>query len=124
MGIPMTVEGSYYGPFLEPAIGKLNRCDAAVYAIYSAGLTVNPANPLLDSLVEFSHRTGGVAYYDNNDLTEAMRQALEDTEVSYTLGFHMPENAKAGLHEIRVQLARPGIRLRYRESYDPAAAIR
>jgi VWFA-related protein len=122
-GIPMTVEGAYYGPFLESAFGKLNRSDTAVYSVFAPGLSLSPNNPLLESLVEFSHRTGGVAYYDNNDLTREMRQALEDTEVSYTLGFHMPENAKAGLHEIQVRVARPGVRLRYRESYDPAASI-
>jgi hypothetical protein len=53
-----------------------------------------------------------------------MRQALEDTSVSYTLGFHMPEEAKLGAHEIRVEVDRPKIKLRYRESYDPSASKR
>ena len=119
-GIPMTIEGSYYAVFLEPAFGKLNRSDTAIYAIDAVGLDLHPS----DSLFEFAHRTGGETFYLSNDLTESMRTALEDMDVSYTLGFHMPEDAKPGLHALRVRVKRPGIRLRYREAYDPAATRR
>ena len=50
-----------------------------------------------------------------------MRLALEDMRISYTLGFNAPEGTGPGPHEIRVRVNRPGIKLRYRESYDLAA---
>ena len=68
-------------------------------------------------MVELASRTGGNGFFDRNDLDEGMRLALEDLRVSYTLGFHVPDGATAGLHEITVRVSRPGIKLRYRESY-------
>lgn len=50
-------------------------------------------------------------------LDEGMRLALEDLSASYTLGFHAPEDAATGLHEIRLRVNRPGVTLRYRETY-------
>jgi VWFA-related protein len=114
-GMLMTIDRLYYAPLIEPTLARLNKADAAIYAIEANGFTPSPS----DSLLEFARRTGGVAYYQNDDLAKSMRQALEDTSVSYTLGFHMPEDAKPGAHEIRIEVDRPKIKLRYRESYDP-----
>jgi VWFA-related protein len=120
-GIPMVVGGSYYAAFIESALGRLNKADTAIYTIDARGLAFTPPS---DSLYEFARRTGGEIFYNRNDLDNCMRTALEDMAVSYTLGFHMSGDAKPGLHELQVRLKRPGVNLRYRESYDPAAAIR
>lgn len=120
-GIPMVVGGSYYAAFIESAFGKLNKADTAIYTIDARGLALTPPS---DSLFEFADRTGGKIFYNRNDLDECMRIALEDMSVSYTLGFHMPDDVKPGLHELQVRLNRPGIKLRYRESYDPGATVR
>ena len=40
---------------------------------------------------------------------------------SYTLGFHAPEGGRHGLHAIDVRVDRPGVKLRYRETYGPSA---
>jgi VWFA-related protein len=120
-GIPMVIGGSYYAAFIESAFGRLNKADTAIYTIDSRGLALTPP---MDSLYEFARRTGGEIFYNRNDLDACMRTALEDMAVSYTLGFHMPEDAKPGLHALQVRLNRPGINLRYRESYDPAATVR
>jgi len=119
-GVAMSIDGAYRASLVERALGKLNSSDSAVYAIDASGFNPNPS----PSLIEFARRTGGAAYYLNNDLHESMRHALEDMAVSYTLGFHMPEGATPGLHGIRVVVNRPRVTLRYRESYDPASAIR
>jgi VWFA-related protein len=119
-GVPMTIDGLYYAPFVEPAMARLNKADAAVYAINANGFTPMPS----DSLLEFAHRTGGRAFYSSSDLPESMRSALEDMAVSYTLGFHMADDAAPGPHAIHVQVDRPKIKLRYRESYDPSATVR
>lgn len=119
-GVPMTVDGSYYASFIEPALGKLNGSDTAVYGIDAKGLDDHPS----DSLFSFAERTGGLTFHLSNDLAGSMLKALQDTDVSYTLGFHMPDDAKPGLHAITVRVNRPGIRMRYRESYDPSFAGR
>lgn len=120
-GIPMVVGASYYAAFIESALGRLNKADTAIYTIDARGLTFTPP---MDSLYEFADRTGGKIFYNRNDLDACMRTALEDMSVSYTLGFHMPDDIKPGPHALQVRLNRPGIKLRYRESYDPAATIR
>ena len=67
-------------------------------------------------------------FHQRNDLDEGMRLALEDMKISYTLGFTIPMDAAPGNHEIRVRTTRPGVTLRYRESYQlddaPAPARR
>ncbi len=75
---------------------------------------------------QLSERTGGVTFTGRNDIDAGIRTALEDMRVSYVLGFHVPAGAAPGLHEIRVKVSRPGVRLRYRESYQlaPPAAVR
>ncbi|MGA7235822.1 MAG: hypothetical protein WBY44_09090, partial [Bryobacteraceae bacterium] len=112
---------SYYAAFIESALGRLNKADTAIYSIDARGLAMTPPS---DSLFEFAARTGGEVFYNRNDLNECMRVALEDMAVSYTLGFHMPEDATPGLHELKIRVDRPEIKLRYRESYDPAATVR
>jgi hypothetical protein len=54
----------------------------------------------------------------------SMRDALDDLNVSYTLGFHLPSGAKPGLHEIKVRVDVPRAKLRYRESYDPNPVVK
>src|SRR5258708_28540059 len=72
-----------------------------------------------ESMWELAGRTGGRAYLNTNDLKNAIRDAVTDTQVSYTLGFY-PTNEKydSKFHEIKVQvLARSGLNLRYRKGY-------
>jgi VWFA-related protein len=101
---------------VDQLLERLNRSDVAVYAVDARGLAVD-SRGYPATLQEFAERTGGTAFVDRNDLDEGMRLALEDMRVSYILGFHVPENAAPGLHEIRVTVNRPGVRLRYRASY-------
>ncbi len=120
-GVPLVVGGSYFAPFIESALHRLNKADTAIYSIDAGGLRVHgqPSN----SLYELSRRTGGESFVQDNDLTASMRRALADMQVSYTLGFHMPDGAKPGSHELKVRVTRPNIKLRYRESYDPTGTV-
>jgi VWFA-related protein len=113
-----------YGKDVETAIGKFNRADAAVYTVDARGLPAVPSYGDVATLQEFSARTGGTTFCQRNDLDEGMRLALEDMKISYTLGFAVPVDDGPGLHQIRLTTTRPGINLRYRESYqlDDAAA--
>jgi VWFA-related protein len=125
-GIPLTVGGNVaagakqgelnFLPRVETARAKLNRADIAVYTVNPCGLSMVCRS--YGPMYEFTSRTGGAEFAGRNDIDEGMRLALEDMRISYTLGFNVPEGAAPGLHEIHVRVNRPGVKLRYRESYD------
>lgn len=129
-GIPVTVDGSVVAgarpgeldlvPRLESVLARLNKSDTAVYSVDACGLST-VCHSYGDSMAEISLRTGGTEFAGRNDLDEGIRLALEDMRISYTLGFNVPEGAAPGPHEIRVRVNRPGVKLRYRESYDLSA---
>ena len=78
--------------------------------------------------------TGGRAFYNTNDIQGALKQASQDAEVTYTLGFYADERELDGsYHDLRVKVARKGAEVRYRKGYfatplmagdsQPAAAV-
>ena len=125
-GFPVLLDGSAvpgargiqvsYTQDVERILNKLNRADVAVHMVDARGLTIT-ARGYPDTLQDFAARTGGSLFKDRNDLDEGMRLALEDDRVSYILAFNVPAGAAPGMHELRVHTTRPGVRLRYRESY-------
>jgi hypothetical protein len=42
----------------------------------------------LDTMKILAERTGGKAFYGTNDLSDAIRRAIDDSRVTYTLGFY------------------------------------
>jgi VWFA-related protein len=116
-GFPTMIGGIDFAPRVERALGRLNKADVAVYSVNACGLSEacrSYGNPMF----ELATRTGATTFAARNDLDEGIRLALEDMRISYTLGFNVPERAALGLHQIRVRMKRPGVTLRYRESYD------
>lgn len=110
----------------EALVAKLNRADVAVYAVDPRGLMAGGggARGYVDTMQELASRTGGTAFYARNDIDEGVRLALEDGLVGYTLGFHVAEGAAQGLHQLKVSVKRPGVVLRYRESYEVAQPVK
>jgi VWFA-related protein len=104
---------------MEKALARLNASDVAVYTINAAGV----GSREWDTMQSFADRTGGTYFKNSNDIEKGLRLALEDAASCYTLGFYAPDTARHGLHAIDVKVDRPGVKLRYRESYDPSAAI-
>jgi VWFA-related protein len=121
-GFPMMVGGIDFGPRVERALGRLNKADVAMYTVNACGLST-ACRSYGDPMHELASRTGATSFAARNDLDEAIRMALEDMRISYTLGFNVPESAATGSHEIRVRVNRPGVKLRYRESYDWAGNV-
>jgi VWFA-related protein len=69
-----------------------------------------------------SDNTGGKAYYNTNDLAGALREILDTTEVTYTLGFYVDEKSLDNrIHDLSVKLAKKPepskASLHYRKSY-------
>jgi hypothetical protein len=122
----------------------LNRANMAIYPVDARGLMVTQAyqaslslifgtgaslneltswlaaiNGAQDTMEELASRTGGKAFYNTNDIGGSVRRAIEDTKVSYVLGFY-PEEADIDgkYHELRVQApGRKGLELRARQGY-------
>jgi VWFA-related protein len=122
-GFPTTVGGISFGPRVERALGRLNKADVAMYTVNACGLS-SACRSYGGPMYELASRTGGTTFDARNDLDEGIQLALEDMSVSYTLGFNVPEGAAPGIHGIRVRVNRPGVKLRYRESYDWAGKVR
>ena len=67
---------------------------------------------------ELASRTGGRAYYNTNDFRSAIRDAVQDARVTYTIGFYpADEKFDSKFHEIKLSVRRPGVNLRYRKGY-------
>lgn len=81
-----------------------------------------PVNPFhadnRDSMKMLADGTGGVMFKDTNDLTKALNQAIEDAQVTYTLGYYPDTEALDGkFHELQVKVARKGLDVRHRKGY-------
>ena len=77
---------------------------------------VAPGN--LETMKVLAERTGGKAFYGSNDLSEAIRHAIDDARLTYTLGFY-PASAKwdGTFHSIKVRVNIPGVEVRSRTGY-------
>jgi len=62
--------------------------------------------------------TGGLAFYNQNDIGRAVGAAVSDGAAYYTLGYYPPGAAADGKYlKIQVALARQGLSLRHRRGY-------
>ncbi len=67
---------------------------------------------------KLADETGGEAFVNTNDITGAIRKAVEDSAVTYTLGFYIDPHAADGkFHELKVQVRREGLTIRYPKGY-------
>ena len=76
------------------------------------------------TMADLAQSTGGHAYYNTNDLSRAIHQTVEDSALTYTLGFY-PEDEKQDreFHKLKVEVTRPHINLHYRNGYLDLAEV-
>ena len=107
---------------LKPSnLQKLMNANVAIYPVYTIGSTIAlPRDKELHAapIRALAALTGGVAYVDRDDLDAAIREALNDGHISYTLGFYRSDgNRNAGVHRLEIRSSREGVVLRYGTSY-------
>jgi VWFA-related protein len=129
------------------AVKALNDANIAVYPVDARGLvgvprafsaaarpSANPHTPVNassmyvttnhDSMIGLAKATGGLPFYNTNDINGAIRKAIDDSVVTYTLGFYPASGAMdAKFHEIKVQVNRKGIEVRSRGGYLASADV-
>jgi VWFA-related protein len=70
------------------------------------------------TMEKVAEETGGQAFVNTNDITGAIRKAVEDSAITYTLGFYLDAASLDGkFHEIRVQSKRKDVTIRYPKGY-------
>ncbi|MGB6884100.1 MAG: VWA domain-containing protein, partial [Candidatus Acidiferrum sp.] len=71
-----------------------------------------------DTMQKLAQETGGEAFLNTNDITGAIRRAVEDSAVTYTLGFYIDAESLDGkFHELKVKVKSAGLDLRYPKGY-------
>ena len=138
-----------FTPETDAAARALNESGIAVYPVDARGLlspvafsstarrappkmpTIGQANANIDTMNELAERTGGRAAFNTNDLSRAIRRAVDDGRVSYTLGYYSTDERQDGkFRDIKVMVDRPGVDVRARKGYfalrpaDTSAATR
>lgn len=90
--------------------------DAAAKGNYMPAQSPQPIG--IGTMLEMAEETGGQAFVNTNDLTGAIRTAVEGSTVTYTLGFYLDPDALDGkFHALKVQVKRGGVKLRYPNGY-------
>jgi VWFA-related protein len=131
-----------FGEEIERAARALNDANLAIYPVDARGLmpspmanVANPSRPMargrppsltslnpprgnFDTMQVLADRTGGRAFYNTNDIFGSVRRAIEDSQVTYVLGYYPTHGEWTGKwHELKVQVKRPGVHLRFRRGY-------
>ncbi len=70
-----------------------------------------------DSLQLLADDTGGRSILDTNNFLPDLSRLRQDFESYYSLGYAPTHNGDGREHQIEVKSKRPGVRLRYRQSY-------
>ncbi len=93
--------------------------DDQLGGVLGEGMPAQSSAPIgVDTMRTLADETGGRAFVNTNDLTGAIRDAIEDSAVTYTLGFYIDSGSLDGkFHELKVQVHRSGLNLRYPKGY-------
>jgi VWFA-related protein len=118
---------------LKRTARALNQANVAVYPVDARGLMTNPgfsaeahvAPPIsgwapqnIDTMNELASSTGGRAFYNTNDIGGSVRRAIEDSRVTYTIGYYPSHvEAEGKYRTIDVKVNRRGVAVRHRRGY-------
>ena len=123
-----------FQPEMQRAYGLLTAAQVAVYPIDPRGLDAGgmaesvgelafmESNAVRDlsflSMQDMAAKTGGIAYYNRNDIDAAVGEAIASGADYYSLSYVPPPSKCDGkYHTIEVKVDHPDLHLQYREGY-------
>ena len=113
---PVDIRG-LIGAFVNPATATatVNRGAAPTAQVFT---TMAYTHPNQDTMRTIAEATGGRVYLNTNAIGEAVRKAIDDSRVSYVLGYYSsrPEGDNR-FRNINVKVNRSGVELRHRKGY-------
>ena len=134
-----TREQRTFGDEITRTVKAVNNANVAIYPVDARGLVapqmfsaehqkvntkpklgMGPIVQNQQTMEELASRTGGKAFYNTNDLKRAIRDAIEDATVTYTLGFYPADEEYDGkFHKFSVKVDHSGMGydVRYRKGY-------
>ena len=90
-----------------------------LYQSYLKGVStaknIEPGNSGASSIPAIN--SGGLALSIGNDLAELLQKCLADTEGYYEISFTPTSAKRDEYHHLQIQIAKPGLKARTRESY-------
>lgn len=106
---------------IKAEMNALAQADVAVFPVEVTGVDPNPAvgsvNASQGSAENIAAATGGLAFYNTNDVVEALTTATEAGGSYYTLTYAPPSQEDEKCHKISVKIDRSGDQITYRHSY-------
>jgi VWFA-related protein len=94
-----------------PSLQQLNQATRM-----RAAAPIGPTH--VDTMNLLATSTGGAAFYNTNGLEDSFQQAVEDGDITYSLGFYPSDASQDGtLHKLIVKVARARVSVRYRQTY-------
>lgn len=116
------------------AARALNDGDIAVYVVDARGLvgafatqpsarhqtfsTLSTVLTPIEGLRQLAQLTGGEAFFNTNDIGAAISRAVEDSRLTYVLGYYTDEDTWDGkFRKIGVKVRRDGVEVRHRAGY-------
>jgi len=117
---PPPTDETNFTPQIQKTSRVLSNYGVALYPIDARGLSAlsggawraQGAGLLLADL------TGGRPFYNDNDISAAIRSAIDDSKLTYVLGFYpAADRWDSKFHLIKVRVNQPGVKLLYRSGY-------
>jgi hypothetical protein len=120
--VPDPKTGSFgetdYSAAVEKVADALLTAQIAVYPIDAAGVGRGGNFDSHVTMSNMADRTGGRTFFNRNDIEVGVQTSIDDGSTYYTLEYY-PQNKKWDdrFRRIKVEVSRPGVKLRYREGY-------
>ncbi len=137
-----TAERTTFSDEMETTGRALNAASLAIYPVDARGLVAIPefsasnrkadlsgGSKALQQILKthetmevLAERTGGKAFYNTNDIKGAVRRAIDDSRITYVVGYHPSHNQWDGeWREVKVRVRRPHVNVAYRRGYHAIA---
>jgi VWFA-related protein len=79
---------------------------------------LNPDNTTFETMDALANGTGGKAFYNSSDLSSSLRSVIDDSRVTYEIGYYPSEVKWDGTyHRITVESKKPDLLVRARKGY-------